>query len=197
MRPLNLNNVIAKKDGEYDRLEPGAYVCAVTDAEDFPTKQYVCVLVDIIQGPRANYFADKFYESKPFAHSIILSYTDRALPMLKGRLETISECNPGFDAVAAFTGGHEKMLVGKSLGVVFREEEYYDEKTGEFKMGSARPDRIVAFGDMDKERNQHPKPKMMTDEQKRAKMQAAGAASAYGSTASCIASEAADVEVPF
>ena len=96
------------------------------------------------------------------------------MPMLKGRLHVISDCNPGFDAEAALNAGKEQMLVGKAVGVVFREEEYYNKKTGEFEMGSPRPDRLCRLDELDRDKNANPKPKTLTDAKKREALVRAG-----------------------
>ena len=167
MRPINLNNVVEQSEGEFPTLEPGAYPCLITAVEDFPAKEYLRVLVDISMGERANYFSDKFYADKPFAHSLVFSYKESAMGMLKGRLHVISDCNPGVDAEAFINAGKEQALVGLAVGVVFRQEEYYDEKTGDFKLGAARPSRLCRFEEREQEKNAHPKPRMLTDDQKR------------------------------
>lgn len=174
MRPINLNNIAEKAEGEFARIEPGAYPCAITEVEDFPDKEYVRILVDVIAGEYKDYFNSDFYADKPFAHSIIMSYKDSALGMLKGRLHVITDCNPGFDAEAAFGAGKEQMLVGKAVGVVFREEEYYNRKTGDFEMGGARPDRLCRLDEMDDPKNASPKPRTLSDSQKRAALARAG-----------------------
>lgn len=174
MRPINLNNIAEKAEGEFARLKPGAYPCAIMEVEDFPDKEYLRMLVDIVAGEYKDYFSDDFYTDKPFAHSIIMSYKDSALGMLKGRLHVITDCNPGFDAEAAFAAGKEQMLVGKAVGVVFREEEYYNRKTGEFEMGGARPDRLCRLDEMDDPKNASPKPRTLSDSQKRAALARAG-----------------------
>lgn len=195
MRPINLNNIAEKAEGEFDRLKPGAYQCAIMEVEDFPEKEYLRVLVDIVAGEYKDYFSDDFYADKPFAHSIIMSYKDSALGMLKGRLHVITDCNPGFDAEAAFGAGKEQMLVGKAVGVVFREEEYYNKKEGEFQLGSARPDRLCRLTEMEEERNAKPKPKMLNESQKRAAMKRAGVRQAAGTVVS--ASDIYDDDIPF
>ena len=184
-----------KEEGEFNRLKPGAYPCAIMKVEDFPDKEYLRVLVDIVAGEYKDYFSADFYADKPFAHSLIFSYKDTALGMLKGRLHVISDCNPGFDAEAAFNAGKEQMLVGKAVGVVFREEEYYNKKTGEFEMGSARPGRVCRLTEMEEERNAKPKPKMLNESQKRAAMKRAGVRQAAGMVVS--ASDDYSDDIPF
>lgn len=195
MRPINLSNIAEKAEGEFNRLKPGAYPCTIMRVEDVPNKEYLRVLVDIVAGEYKDYFSADFYADKPFAHSLIFSYKDTALGMLKGRLHVISDCNPGFDAEAAFNAGKEQMLVGKAVGVVFREEEYYNKKTGEFEMGSARPDRVCRLTELEEERNAKPKPKMLNESQKRAAMERAGVRQAAGTVVS--ASDDYSDDIPF
>ena len=195
MRPINLNNVVEKADGEFNRLKPGAYPCAIMSVEDVPDKEYLRVLVDIVAGEYKDYFSDDFYADKPFAHSIIMSYKESAQGMLKGRLHVISDCNPGFDAEAAINAGKEQMLVGKAVGVVFREEEYYNKKTEDFELGSARPDRLCRLTELEDERNANPKPKMLSEKRKREAMERAGVR--VGGGAVVKASDAYSDDIPF
>ena len=195
MRPINLSNIAEKAEGEFNRLKPGAYPCTIMSVEDVPDKEYLRVLVDIVAGEYKDYFSAEFYADKPFAHSLIFSYKDTALGMLKGRLHVISDCNPGFDAEAAFNAGKEQMLVGKAVGVVFREEEYYNKKEGEFQLGSARPDRLCRLDELDREKNANPKPKMLNESQKRAAMERAGVRQAAGTVVSA-ADDYSD-DIPF
>lgn len=174
MRPINLSNIVEKAEGEFPTLKPGAYPCAIMSVEDVQEKEYLRVLVDICAGEHKDFFSDPFYADKPFAHSLIFSYKETALGMLKGRLHVITDCNPGFDAEAAINAGKEQMLVGKACGVVFREEEYYDRKTGEFRLGSPRPDRLCRLTEMEDPKNADPKPRMLNEQRKREAMVRAG-----------------------
>lgn len=151
----------AKTEGEFARIEPGAYVGCIGSMEDFPSKEYVQMLFDIIEGPRKGYFSDGFYANKPWAHNMILSYKDKALGMLKGRLETIAACNPGFDPFAAWDAGRLDMFTGRKVGLVLREEEYWDKNAEEFKLGSARLFRLCKLEDVPTIKT--PKPKMLND----------------------------------
>ena len=195
MRPINLSNIAEKAEGEFSRLKPGAYTCTIMRVEDVPDKEYFWVVVDIIAGDYKDYFSDEFYADKDDAHRICFSYKESAQGMLKGKLHVISDCNPGFDAEAAINDGKEQMLVGKAVGVVFREEEYYNRKTGEFEMGSARPDRLCRLTELEEERNAKPKPKMLNESQKRAAMKRAGVRQAAGMVVS--ASDIYDDDIPF
>ena len=172
MRNVNWGSVDAKAEGEFARIEPGAYMGCIGSMEDFPAKEYVQMLFDIIEGPHKGYFSDGFYADKPWAHSMILSYKDTALGMLKGRFQTIEACNPGFDPFAAWDAGRLDMFAGRKVGLVFREEEYWDKKTEEFKLGSARCFRLCKLSEV--QTMAPPKPKMLDDAGKVAALVRAG-----------------------
>lgn len=175
MKPLSLDNVVATTEGDFDRLEPGAYACIVQDVHDEPSKEYFSIVLGIAEGPRKGFFDDAFYYDKPWAHSLIMSYKDSALGMLKGRCEVISSWNPGFDAVAAVQAGSIQMLVGRKVGVVFGQEERYDRKAGRFTCeGSARPQRLITREDMKAGKGDDPRPRMMSEERRRRALEAAG-----------------------
>lgn len=174
MRPIVLDAIEEKVPGEQERLEPGAYPCRITSVTDVPDKEYLIVLVDIVAGKHADYFSDPFYKDKDFAHRLYLTYKQDNLGMFKHNLHVITDCNPGFDAEAAIAGGNEKALENKAVGIVFREEEYWDKKVGEWAMGSARPDRMVRLTEMEEERNKSPKPRMLRDDEKRRALERAG-----------------------
>ena len=199
MRSINFNDVEASVEGSsYQQLPAGAYVCSITAMEDFADKQYVRMTLDIIQGEYANYFSGPFYANKPWSHSIVLSYKDNALGMLKGRLQTITGCNPGFDSESAWNGGVLQMFVGKAVGVVFRAEEYLDKRTGEFKVGSPRPDRLCLLTDLAEPKNADLLPKMLKEDEKRKMLKDAGLSPVVGGGS--VASAGPDLyteDVPF
>ena len=124
MRPVNFSNIAESTEGGFDTLEAGNYICTIVSAKDFPAQHYVRLLINIADGPRKGYFSNDFYANKPWAHNIIMSYKETAQSMLKGRLHVISDCNPGFDAEAAWNGCDPQLFVGKTVGVTFNEEEY-------------------------------------------------------------------------
>ena len=172
MRSINWSSVEERTEGAFDQLEAGAYVCSIQSVEDVPAKEYARVLVDVADGARRGFFSDAFYADKPWAHSITLSYKDRALPFLKGRLKVIEACNPGFDPFAAWDAGRLDMFCGRKVGVVFRAEEYWDKKAEEFRVGSARPDRLCKLDEVPTIKA--PEPKMLDDEGRRAALERAG-----------------------
>lgn len=172
MRSINWNSVEERTEGAFDQLEAGAYACTIQSVEDVPAKEYVRVLVDVADGARRGFFSDAFYADKPWAHNLILSYKDSALGMLKGRLKVIEACNPGFDPFAAWDAGRLDMFCGRKVGVVFRAEEYWDKKTEEFRVGSARPDRLCKLDEVPTIKA--PEPKILDDAGRRAALERAG-----------------------
>lgn len=175
-RKVNWTEVESSNEGgEYKRLTAGAYVCTITKAEDRKDRENVQLLVDIAEGEFEGYFSDSFYNGKDWAHNVILSYrTPKGLGMTKGRLEAIQACNPGFDPFAAWDGDRMDMFVGRKVGVVFRDEEYWSKKNNCFEVGNPKPDRLCTFEEMELEKNQHPNPKMLDDAGKRDALQRAG-----------------------
>ena len=174
MRSIQWSAVEAQQDGEYKQIEPGAYVATITGMTDNEAKEYVQLTFDIAEGPRKGFYSDSFWASKPYAHGMVLSYKDGALPMTKGRLEVIQQCNPGFDPFAAWDGGRLDMFVGRRVGVVLRAEEYFDKKTHEFKLGSPRCFRLCPMEDVRGGKYADVEPKTLDDEGRRRELRRLG-----------------------
>jgi hypothetical protein len=124
MRHVNWGSITASGDGDFKRLEPGPYVAKVVTMTDKPEKEYVELVYDIAEGPRAGFYSDDWGLQHPYAHHVFLSYKDKALGMLKGRLEAIQSSNPGFDPFAAWDAGRLDMFAGRVFGINLQEEEY-------------------------------------------------------------------------
>lgn len=172
MRSIQWESVESSTEGGFPRIEPGAYVGVIGSMEDFPSKEYVQMLYDVAEGPRKGYYSDAFYVNKPWAHNFYLSYKNTALGMLKGRLETIGECNPGFDPFAAWDAERLDMFIGRKVGIVLREEEYWDKKTEEFRIGSPKCFRLCKLDDVSTIKA--PEPNMLDDAGKVAALVKAG-----------------------
>lgn len=124
MRSLNWNNITASGDGDFERLPAGAYVARITSMVDVPDREYVEVVYDIAEGPHAGYYGDEWGRKHPYAHHFFMSYKEKALGMLKGRLESIAASNPGFDPFAAWDAGRTELFVNRLVGINLQEEEY-------------------------------------------------------------------------
>ena len=117
--------------GEYERLEPGGYICRILKieaVENDGTKNYDTLLkiaFDIAEGEHKDYYRRQFdrkKQSNPDAKWPGMYYqTVKAddLRYFKGFITTIEKSNPGFK-----WDWDEKKLVGKLFGGIFGEEEY-------------------------------------------------------------------------
>lgn len=124
MPRIKWDDIEESSGGEYEKVEPGAYVVAIQSVVHKPEREYVEVLYDIVEGKFAGKYSEDFWADKPYAHHVFLSYKPKALGMLKGRLRMITESNPGFDAMAAFDADQWGLFIGKRFGLVLGEEEY-------------------------------------------------------------------------
>lgn len=124
MRSLNWNNIQATDDGGFAALPAGGYVVYIVDMVDKASKEYVDLIWDVAEGEHKGYYSDEWGKSHPYAHHVVLSYKDKALGMLKGRLEKIQKSNPGFDPFAAWDASRFDMFRNRVFGVNLQEEEY-------------------------------------------------------------------------
>lgn len=125
MKAIDLTNV--QEAGEFKRPEAGPYICKITSAEDVPDKQYIKVGYDIAAGEFEGYYT-KTREDHPeweWVGQYVKSYKPKALPMLKRFCSAISKSNGSFIFDAGTVNSDEKTLVGKKIGLIFQEEEYY------------------------------------------------------------------------
>lgn len=125
MKAVNLTDV--KEAGDYTRPDPGAYICTITDVEDFESKEYLKVTYDIAEGEFKGYYGEMRVNNPDWkwAGAYVKSYKPAALPMFKRFCTAVSRSNGSF----VFDGGEvnkdEKTLIGKKIGLLFGEEEYY------------------------------------------------------------------------
>lgn len=144
--------------GDFKRLEPCVAMCQVqavrTKWKDSrgvehtsDEKQYVKLIVDIVEGDFAGEFSRDFWagEDKDYGHTLYMSWSERALGMLKHTFRAFDEANPGFDSMAAFEADKWGMFVGKRVLVCWNGEEY-DANDGSVKL-RVRPDRALTSSD--------------------------------------------------
>lgn len=133
MKRVDMTNVT--EAGEFERVPAGAYICKITAVEDFEKKEYLKVTYDIDDGKFAGYYeklrAD--HSDWKWAGAYVKSYKTSALPMFKRFCSAVSKSNGNFVFDGNTVNADEKTLVGKRIGLVFQEEEYYsnsgDKKT--------------------------------------------------------------------
>lgn len=110
--------------GDFERLPAGGYVCRIETVTDFPDKEYLSLVYDIAEGEKKSFYGDDWGKDHPNAHRLIMSYKEKALGMLKGRLRAIDESNGTSFEQQAVTGLDEKQLTGKLVGLIIGYEEY-------------------------------------------------------------------------
>lgn len=133
MRKIDLTNVEEAKDGAL-RHPAGPYICRITSVEDIEEKEYLKVGYDIAQGEFSGYYA-KGREDHPdweWFGKYTKSYKPAALPMFKRFCSAVSKSNGSYVFDGGSTNSDEQTLVGKKIGLLFREEEYYS-NSGELK----------------------------------------------------------------
>jgi hypothetical protein len=130
VRKLNWNSIQSSSDGGFEALPAGAYVAKIVDMVDNEQREYVEVVYDIAEGPKAGYYSDDWGKQHPYAHHFFMSYKQTALGMLKGRLEAIQKSNPGFDPFAAWDAGRLDIFHNRLVGINLQDEEY-EKRDGE------------------------------------------------------------------
>lgn len=162
MKKIDMSTVQAS--GEFPRLTAGAYICKITAVEDVPEKEYLKVSYDIAQGEFADYYTEMRSNHPDWAWvgSYVKSYKTTALPMFKRFCSAVSKSNGGFVFDGGAVNADEKTLIGKMLGIVLREEEYYS-NSGDIRT------RLIVHSEfpIDKLATQKvPNPKLLPAEQK-------------------------------
>ena len=133
MKKIDLTNVEEAKNGGR-RVPAGPYICKITSVEDLEDKEYLKVGYDIIQGEYAGYYSKGREEHPdwPWFGYYTKSYKPAALPMFKRFCSAVSKSNGKYVFDGGSSNSDEKTLVGKKIGLLFREEEYYS-NSGELK----------------------------------------------------------------
>lgn len=132
MKKINMSNVEESKG--FESPAPGAYICRICEVADVPDKEYLKVSYDIAEGNLAGYYSEGRKEHPDWAWfgCYVKSYKTKALPMLKRFCSAVSKSNGNFVFDAGTINSDETTLVGKRIGLVFGEEEYYS-NSGELK----------------------------------------------------------------
>lgn len=127
MRKYNGYEQAEAYTGEYEKLEPGGYICKIlkVQAEDKEYGTLLRIAFDIAEGEYAGFYKRKFENKKqsdPEAKWPGMYYqTVKAddLKYFKGFMVAIEESNPGYK-----WNWDENTLKGKLFGGVFGEEEF-------------------------------------------------------------------------
>jgi len=125
MKSIDLTNV--QEAGEYQRHPAGPYICKIINVEDLPEKEYLKVTFDIADGEYKDYYKKGREEHSDWAWygAYTKSYKTTALPMFKRFCSAVSKSNGSFVFDGGASNSDEKTLIGKKIGLTFREVEYY------------------------------------------------------------------------
>lgn len=147
-KPNNWNDV--KEFTERKKLPVGAYVCRVKKVavQDNGFGAQLCLLFDIVDGEYSGFYADDFKHNTRNDKKwkgvlrLFLPVDDGSekdewtKSTFKGMVTSIEKSNPGY-----IWNWDENSLVGKLVGILFRNEEWeYEGKTG----WTARPFRAIS-----------------------------------------------------
>lgn len=125
MRKINMDDI--QEAGEFRRPTAGAYICVITDVIDIPEKEYLKVGYDIDSGEFKGYYTE-LREAHPdwaWCGAYVKSYKQTALSLFKRFCSAVSKSNGSYVFDAGQYNSEEQTLVGKKIGLVFQEEEYY------------------------------------------------------------------------
>ena len=127
MKQIDLTNVQEATD--FKGLPAGPYICRITSAVDVPEKEYLKIGVDIAEGEFRGYYSKRAAEHPEWDWGSVgvycRSYKEKALGMFKRFCSSVSKSNGNFVFDGGTVNSDEKSLVGKMIGIVFQEEEYY------------------------------------------------------------------------
>lgn len=137
MRKPNGYQDAASYTGDFERMEPGAYICKIKNVREETSNGIwkLSIAFDVAEGPLAGIFGrqyDRFGDKWPFGGTYqqpIEGKDGKCNPFFKGMITAIEESNPGF----SFDFNNEKCLVGKLFGAIFGEEEYVHKSSGELR----------------------------------------------------------------
>lgn len=148
-RPNNWNDV--QEVTERQKLPLGAYVCRVkkTAIQSNAYGDQLCILFDIIEGDHKGYYAAE-YAANQNQDKKWKGVLRQWLPLdngsqqdewtksaLKGMVSNFEKSNPGYQ-----WNWDENSLVGKLIGILYRNEEWeYEGKTG----WTAKPFRAISI----------------------------------------------------
>lgn len=125
MKHIDLTNV--KEAGQSSRLPAGVYACIISNVEDVEDREYLKVSYDIAEGEYKGHFS-ALREDHPdwkWVGAYVKSYKTSALSMFKRFCSAVSKSNGNYVFDGGAVNADERTLIGKKLGLVLREEEYY------------------------------------------------------------------------
>lgn len=105
--------------GGFSRPEADGYVCIIKHVEDQPDRERLALEFDIVEGEFKNYAFDTAERAGFWPLRCNKSYSSKALRFFKSFIEAVEQTNKNY-----VWNWDESTLIGKGVGIVFREEEY-------------------------------------------------------------------------
>ena len=127
MRPIDNFENVKPSYGEGRKEVAGGYIVKITYVEDVKEKEYLRIEWDYTEGELAGAHKECYDNFGFWPAPLFRSYKVKAAGMFKAFIEAVGQSNQGFA-----WNWDEKMLVGKWVGIVTREEEYTS-NSGELK----------------------------------------------------------------
>lgn len=138
MRMPNGYNEVQVRTGKR-QLPPGGYVCRIKNAREETIRGYwqLVIAFDIDDGPDKGFFEQRYRDDLvkkdkwPGVHRVFVedyNNVGQCSPEFKGFITSIEESNPGF--IMQWGEGSERCLIGKQVGIVFREKELETDNGG-------------------------------------------------------------------
>lgn len=133
MKHIDMSNI--QEAGDFTTLPAGVYICVIRDVEDVSDKEYLKITYDIAEGEFKGYYDDIRGNHPDWAWTgaYVKSYKEKALPMFKRFCTAVSRSNGSFIFDGNTVNADERTLIGKKIGIVLGEEEYWsnsgDKKT--------------------------------------------------------------------
>ena len=127
MRNINWDNV--QEAGDFPKVTPGGYLARIMAVQDEEEREYLRISWDFAEGELKGYYKDLAASKGFWGGTFVRSYKEKALPYFKGFKTAVEESNPGY----VFQNDPQS-LVGKWIGVVIGEEEYWSDRDRKVKV---------------------------------------------------------------
>lgn len=123
------DSIEERQDGDYNNPTPGGYIVKITAVNDKEEKQYLEISYDFAEGEFKGEYQRVYDRSGFWPGTFIRSYKQRALPFFKGFKTCLETSNRGYQ----FNTRSLDSMIGKYLGLVLGEEEYWSSQYGEIR----------------------------------------------------------------
>ena len=142
MKTINEFDNVQEITDEIKSLPAGGYICRITSVEDVEEKEYLKIEYDIADGEYKGWWSETYQRAHFWGGSFIRSYKERAAGFFKAFVSAVEKSNDGYK-----WDWDEKKLIGKIVGIVIGEEEYYSKKHKKVKT-RYYADKVINLADL-------------------------------------------------